>query len=88
MSRTTTTPKKKQHGNVKYWNLENKYPIKILLDKVIHEVKEMNALEKNKNVPMLIKQIALWGTFSPAEAIGTLEIVKEYFIRLSDDENN
>lgn len=87
MSRTNTIPKKKQHGNTKFWNLENSYPIKVLVEHNITEIRGMNALEKNKDIPILVQKILEWGTNSPESAIGTLEIVKDHFIRLADENN-
>jgi hypothetical protein len=78
--------RKKQHGNTKYWNLDNNYPIKALLEHNVTEIRQMNLLEKNLNVPMMLKSIIEWGTCSYEEAIGILEIVKQHFIHLAETE--
>lgn len=78
--------RKKYRGNTRYWNLQNNYPIHTLIEHNITEIKKMNRLEKDKNIKPLIQKIIEWGTTSPEEAIGTLEIVKEHFIRMADEE--
>jgi hypothetical protein len=75
--------RKKQHGNTRYWNLVNSYSIAVLVEHTVNEIRKMNLLEKNKNIPVLVKVILEWGTTSPAEAIGTLDIVKQHFIQLA-----
>jgi hypothetical protein len=74
--------RKKQHGKTRYWNLTNNYPIKALLEHNASALRDMNLLEKNLNVPMLLKSITEWGTCSCEEAVGVLEIIKQHFIQL------
>lgn len=75
--------RKRQHGNTKYWNLVNTYSIAVLVEHTVNEIRQMNPLEKNTNIPVLVKVIIEWGTVSPAEAIGTLELIKQHFIQLA-----
>lgn len=78
--------RKKQPGNVKYWNLTDTYVIKDLIDHNVSEIQKMNKLEKHKNIPNLIQKIVEWSYTSPEEAIGVLEIIKNHFIHLAESQ--